>query len=88
MDHNFNWGVTVRKDIKKIGWGDEIESWESNSLGIHEFVKGFLAYSKVFLDLLKSWENSWLDTEVQSFLMFETVSQNVFNFLIDKDKLS
>ena len=87
MDHDLHWGVTVGKDIKKIGWGDEIESWESHSLGVHELVKCFLANCQFSLNLLESWENGFLGTETQAFLVLETICEDVSNLLIDINEL-
>ena len=87
MNHDLHWGVTVGKDIKKIGWRDEIESWESHSLGVHELVKSFLTNGQFSLNLLESWKNGFLGTETQAFLVLETICEDVSNLLIDINEL-
>jgi hypothetical protein len=83
------WGhVTIGKDIKKIGWRDEEESWECKSLGVHEIIKSLLANCQFFLKLVKFWKNVLLDTEIKSFLSLEGISQNGLDILIDADEFN
>jgi hypothetical protein len=74
VDHDLNWSITIGENIKKISWGYEIESWESDSLGVHEFIKSFLTNIQIDLDFFEAREYGRLSTEVKGFLVLETVS--------------
>jgi len=83
MDHNFDWVITIRKDIQKICWRDEEESWIGQLLLEHEFIKSFLTNGQIILNFFKSIEQIVLNTEVKSFLFLVAVSQDISYFFVD-----
>jgi hypothetical protein len=87
MLHHFFWLVTVGKDVQKIGWRHEVESWEGHSLGVHEFIQGFLTNGEVFLNLLKSWENVVLNGELNSLLLFVTIIKDFSDCFVNFNEL-
>jgi len=86
MNHDLCWLITVGKDIKKVCWRHEIESWESSSLGIHKLIKGLFTNSQVLLNLLETWQDVWLDAEIKSFLVLESISKDGLHVLVDSNE--
>ena len=87
MLHHFFWLVTVGKDVQKISWRHEVESWEGHSFGVHEFIQGFLTNGKIVLNPFKSWENVVLNGELNSLLLFVTIVKDASDLLVNLNEL-
>lgn len=83
MHHNLRGVVTVRKDIEQIVLGDEIETREGTSLGVHEIEQSLFTNRELLLDLLKLGNNPVLSTVRKSDLLIESVLKDVPDVLVD-----
>lgn len=87
VHHDLARVVTVGQDIEQIVLGDEIETREGASLGVHEIEQSLLANGELLLDPLKIGEYPVLRAVLEGDLLLESVGQDSLDILINAHEL-